>query len=1155
MDALRPPPAPSDIQTPAGIMTDWGLVVWSRVEVDYVSGREMLKRASPVLDAFTSYVLEHPQIDRKLLPLLEEMQGVLDLLQRAHDLRVDPDLSARKTRCTEMASPVANDIKECLAWCKEYVEASRVRKVFFRSIWGRFFAAAFTRFLMRKAELLEVLDQISPQTVETTDSGHEGTAPARTESLREDMDSRVDQFAASFEYHLSPEEQNIVDVITSAGGERAVLQDHDSLLGLVSPIDTLTFNVGLSVYIDFERHVDVLQMTQMAHWDVHVCESVSKVWRLFRPIASPDVLSAVGDAVEAAAQMIPELLKILDVVAEVHPFTKLVVSAFNVAYKMYKTQKENDKRITVLHVEMSYMMDELRVLDDVQTEGMDSHIENRLQQLCRDTERDIMSCSHACEKYAQKARKRTFWFSSDWEEKFTGYVEIFRGRKEDFHRATTTLIKVGVDNIKADLKAGVDEIKEELKASVEIIKANLSQATRMDDVLLYLQSLPSTQTPLTAPQQEQSDSSAGAVDQGDSDSDHHGAQSEGVQDLQVLETEFRRQQQAWMEDSLDARLKAACTAAKIWRQQHGLIYYHVVGNPMRTTTVLADEDFRGLWEQMHWGRSKPAIHFARAVKEYFREKALRREISSEDDWAVGWLDNAPAQSIAEAVDEDSSGLVSLEEVNRLSQNKPASWSLIQWLAFKALAWQSIAEESIGIIDALLDKMFALRGDFEDSPETLIGIDLYLHAVWSRIFLLVRSFDPRTVPDLARLPEERRRRVAGEFQLLRDKLTVVRFHLPSVDAVNDVLGTERIETRVLPFIAVLLERHYAIMQLATTVALDPKELGVAAKSILYVLDVLETRHESLTSEHTTCDIIAAGRVLKRVHISALFKHADEDVAKRIGQYACCLFNYLHNPSAAWSRQAFHKIAVITSKELKVEPISAHPEDLLLYAYGTLAEGRTTGKARYPTVHLGVKCDNCSRDIVGARTVCMECGTDVTKTVNFCSVPRCRNAEVSVNTRPDLAAPHLSSHAVFRFEPQLHLSDFGRVDHQARKALEAAKKALRAGNEPPCCHCGRPVQPPCWACITCPDVFLCEECELRRTNEHSATHGLVRCQDERAAAERRTKAMENNILAMDGKMATIERRMFAMEEGLRVIDRRMEHMTGLLEKVAAMRSSKK
>ncbi|KAI0644638.1 hypothetical protein C8Q79DRAFT_1011663 [Trametes meyenii] len=720
----------------------------------------------------------------------------------------------------------------------------------------------------------------------------------------------------------------------SAGGEREVLQDHDSLLELISPIDTLTFDVGLSVYIDFEYYTVAPEMTRMAHYDLRT--SISKVsWFKYSPIVSPDVLSTVGGAVEAAAQMIPGLLKILDVVAEVHPFAKLVVSAFNVAYTMYKTQKENDKRITVLHVEMSYIMDELRILEHVKKEGMDSRITNRLQQLCRDTEQDIMSCSHACGKYAQKSRKRTFWSSSNWNEKFTGYVEIFRRRKEDFHRATTTLIKVAVDNITADVKAGVNEIKGSLKASADEIKEGL-------------------------------------------------------------------------EASVDKIVKAHL------KEHHAI----------RTSLRLGGA---------------------------FLDRTQRR--------------NA--------------------QFGKFS-------SLIQWLAFKALAWQSIAESSIGIIDALLDKMFALRGDFENSPETLTNVDLYLHAVWPRIFLLVLS--------------------------------------------------ENYDQRVLPLIAVLLERHYIIMQLAATVSLHPEELSVAANSILCVLDVMETRHKLLTT---------------------LFKHADEDVAKRIGQYACGLFNFLHDPSVAWSRQTFHKIAVITSKELEVEPtVPAHPEDLLLYAYGKFAKGRTTGKARYPTVHLDAKCGSCSRDIVGARTVCIECGTDVTKTVNFCSIPRCRNMEISVDTRPDLAAPHLLSHAVFRFEPQLHLRDFGRVDHQARKALEAAKKTLRAGNEPSCCHCGRPAPPPCWACITCPEVFLCEECELRRTNEHSATHGLVKCQDEQAAAERRTKAMESNILTMDGRMAIIERRMSAMEERLRsmnahfdIIDRRMEHMTELLEKVAARRSSKK
>ncbi|KAI0644632.1 hypothetical protein C8Q79DRAFT_785752 [Trametes meyenii] len=1085
------------------------------------------------------------------------MKAVLALLQRVYHLHVGPDLSVRVTRCTDMASPATKDVQECLVWCKEYVEASRVRKVLFRSTWRKHFAAAFTRFLMRKTELLELFNrgQAPSQTVGTTDSEDEKTTLANMERFYESMDSRVDQFVALFESDLSPEEQSIAETITLAGGEREVLQDHDSLLELVSPIDTLTFSVDISVHIDFAYHFsENYYSAETSCWQP-ASYSISRTMKPFRQVTSPEILSAVGGVVEAVAQMIPDLLKTLEVVAEVHPFTKLAVAAFNVAHDMYKKQKDNNKRITVLHVEMSYMMDELRILENTDSQGVVDSIKDKLQKLCQDAEQDIKSCSNACVEYAQKSRAHKYVLSPAWEAKLTGYIKTFRERKKDFSRATVNLVKFGVDNIRAELKAGVDEIKasgDDVNASLDEIKSTLKdQAVSMDAISAHLQSLagsmqlrPTLPPPVALEWLE--DFTLWERTVANADDSHSDDEEKPMPDAQrvgELDADFRRQQQAWMEYSLDARLNATSTESlhQRWAASGRLIaiYMPPAARARPQVAVLTDEDFRRLWEQMRWGLSKPAIHFARTVKEYFREKALRaKELSSEDGWAIQWLVDASAQSIAETVDEDCSGLVSLEEVNRLSQNKPVSWSLVQWLTFKVLAWQSIAKMSVDMINALLDKMFTLRSDFEDSPETLSGIDLYLHAVWSRIFLLVRSFDPRTAPDLESIPEDRRRRVRAEFQLLRDKLAVVRFHLPSVDSVNDVLGTERIETRVLPLIAVLLERHYAIMQLAATVSLHPEELSVAANSILCVLDVMDTRHKSLT---------------------VLLKHADEDVAKRIGQYACGLFNYLHNPSAAWSRQAFHKIAIITSKELEVKPTPAHPEDLLHYAHGKPAKGRTTGKARYPTVHLDTKCDSCSRDVVGARTVCMECGTDVTKTVNFCSIPRCRNTEVSVDTRPDLGAPHLLSHAVFRFEPQLHLRDFGRVDLQARKALEAAKKTLRADNEPPCFYCGRPTRAPCWACITCPDVFLCEDCELRRTNEHSATHGLVKCQDEQAAAERRTKAMENNLLAMNKRMTTMEERMSAMEEGLRAhldgMDRRMEHMTELLEKVAARRSSKK
>ena len=55
---------------------------------------------------------------------------------------------------------------------------------------------------------------------------------------------------------------------------------------------------------------------------------------------------------------------------------------------------------------------------------------------------------------------------------------------------------------------------------------------------------------------------------------------------------------------------------------------------------------------------------------------------------------------------------------------------------------------------------------------------------------------------------------------------------------------------------------------------------------------------------------------------------------------------------------------------------------------------------------MNCDHCESTIIGPRIVCLDCESH--KTLNLCDDPRCRDSEVDVEKRPDLALPHLPGH---------------------------------------------------------------------------------------------------------------------------------------------------
>ncbi|TBU26461.1 hypothetical protein BD311DRAFT_779599 [Dichomitus squalens] len=259
--------------------------------------------------------------------------------------------------------------------------------------------------------------------------------------------------------------------------------------------------------------------------------------------------------------------------------------------------------------------------------------------------------------------------------------------------------------------------------------------------------------------------------------------------------------------------------------------------------------------------------------------------------------------------------------------------------------------------------------------------------------------------------------------------------------------------------------------------------------------------------------------------------------------------------------------------------------LTTADARLYETRYQYELRTTAIHLDVTCDHCENTIVGSRIVCLDC--DSNKTLNLCDDPRCRSSEIDVEKRPDLPAPHLPGHAVFKVRTMLHLREFGRMNQAARMALKSARRtfnevtelltdevlqnpALRrqarvkkiAQASLSCIICRKQVSKPCWYCITCEDdVFICLECDKRGSltvGAHDKLHALVRCQDDIrygpmsldqrlelmdqrfTTMEHRFDAMDTRFDGMQSRFTSLEKRVFSMDDKLT----RMEEMLGAM-----------
>ena len=64
-----------------------------------------------------------------------------------------------------------------------------------------------------------------------------------------------------------------------------------------------------------------------------------------------------------------------------------------------------------------------------------------------------------------------------------------------------------------------------------------------------------------------------------------------------------------------------------------------------------------------------------SLKDYYVEKVAAESgsLKGPDGWAIKYINTGRARSILEAFDDDASGFVTVNEVNKLTQSRPREW--------------------------------------------------------------------------------------------------------------------------------------------------------------------------------------------------------------------------------------------------------------------------------------------------------------------------------------------------------------------------------------------------------------------------------------------------------------------------------------------------
>ena len=134
-----------------------------------------------------------------------------------------------------------------------------------------------------------------------------------------------------------------------------------------------------------------------------------------------------------------------------------------------------------------------------------------------------------------------------------------------------------------------------------------------------------------------------------------------------------------------------------------------LGSLLEFNRICLSQDIHEIWKEMvrlyyahfactcidgkgqRWRGSVKDRHFVLALRDYFREKLEQvkrvkngttptvpsRQLSSQDEWTLEYINVTRVQPIIEAFDDDASGFITVTEVNTFTTARPENWRSVQ----------------------------------------------------------------------------------------------------------------------------------------------------------------------------------------------------------------------------------------------------------------------------------------------------------------------------------------------------------------------------------------------------------------------------------------------------------------------------------------------
>ncbi|KAJ1306952.1 hypothetical protein OPQ81_007932 [Rhizoctonia solani] len=510
-----------------------------------------------------------------------------------------------------------------------------------------------------------------------------------------------------------------------------------------------------------------------------------------------------------------DLADLLGSLSEIHPAIGVVATVFQAVVKLETDRQENDKQIAVLYDSMSNMLIILVYMEEM-FERKDG-IQNLLKQKLDDIANLIKDFGNFCDVYYKHRSIVRFLRSAKYKEMLSEFAQRFDNTKNALH----SLISHRTAKLVDKTSGKIDQVA----ASVsQLVKFMDIQTSRERETAALVTTKGGTEAVLK--DDKLLNEVAQKLGEQINASVHLSLRQDLTQQLADNHVFFDIKMQAAKEQISEAIDRSTNTILlKMEAGPHELIH---------------DPDIKRIWKVYE---ILEASHFVSAVHHYYEQSFIRHRRENgtphPDVWTLNYLSRViyyPA--IGDAIDEDSSGYVSLHELNHFFDSRPQEWSIPQWLAYWAAGWY---KDNLRYREKIMSRLKLLEGAVNSMhPENKEILRGFIEHVKSPIRLIVESlyddilgyFEDES-PQSTNLDDLRNKFTGMTTKVVEEQLGKSKFELDDKRTLMLALGKSRFESRLFCVMHRLLKRHHKVFELGKD---SPLQEGVTI-SMLNSWDVI------------------------------------------------------------------------------------------------------------------------------------------------------------------------------------------------------------------------------------------------------------------------------------------------------------------------------